>query len=174
MRQQGVIISNVMADRSTGNYSEYTVALALFDSVPVVLFFISGLIIYSHFRSLLFISGAAAAFIGGSCKVLWKFIVTAKGRDIAVLTKAFRVLMIGGFALMSVSIIAGAVSGMTKGFTAAVTSMPSGLCFLLGAAGMCAMGWLGAHMDDSARSNWIEESVNAAAQAAILAGLLLL
>jgi hypothetical protein len=35
------------------------------------------------------------------------------------------------------------------------------------------MGWLGSHMDKSARSNWIEELINTAAQLAILAGVVI-
>jgi hypothetical protein len=48
--------------------------------------------------------------------------------------------------------------------------MPATLFFIAGIAGMCAMGYLGTHMDKSARSNWIEEGVNAASQLAILIG----
>ena len=46
--------------------------------------------------------------------------------------------------------------------------------FIIGIAGMCVMGYLGRHMDTSARSNWIEEAVNTVSQLAILIGLLML
>jgi pimeloyl-ACP methyl ester carboxylesterase len=62
-----------------------------------------------------------------------------------------------------------AMAGLWRG----LTFMPATLFFIAGFAGMCLMGWLGSHMDKSARSNWIEELINTAAQLAILAGVVI-
>lgn len=173
--------------RSTGNlkeeYRQYTLGLALFDIVPVLLFLISCILIYSMCMSRLFLAGALCCFIGGMAKVIWKLIVVLAKRDIPAFSRVFRVLMISGFALMLLSVIlstvrtvAGggafvdsAIAGLWRG----LTFMPATLFFIAGFAGMCLMGWLGSHMDKSARSNWIEELINTAAQLAILAGVVI-
>ena len=58
---------------------------------------------------------------------------------------------------------------------AAIVSLPSVLCFAVGVIGMVLMGVFAAKLDSAdVRSNWIEQLTNAAAQAAILVGILLL
>ena len=172
--------------RSTGNlkeeYRQYTLGLALFDIVPVLLFLISGILIYSMCMSRLFLAGALCSFIGGMAKVIWKLIVVLAKRDIPAFSRVFRVLMIGGFALMLLSVVLSTVRTVAGGAFAdsamaglwrGLTFMPAMLFFIAGFAGMCMMGWLGSHMDKSARSNWIEELINTAAQLAILAGVVI-
>lgn len=156
------------------NYMEYTPGLVLLDNAPVVLFLISGLLIYSHFHSQLFLVSVIAMFLGGASKVLWKMIIVAYKKDAAILTKAFRVLMFGGAGGMILSILLRTGQGVLADFARGFTSMPSMLFFIIGIAGMCAMGYLGKHMDTSLRSNWIEEAVNTVSQLAIMIGLILL
>ncbi len=173
--------------RSTGNlkeeYRQYTLGLALFDIVPVLLFLISCILIYSMCMNRLFLAGALCCFIGGMAKVIWKLIVVLAKRDIPAFSRVFRVLMIGGFALMLLSVILSTVRTVAGGGAFAdsamaglwrgLTFMPATLFFIAGFAGMCLMGWLGSHMDKSARSNWIEELINTAAQLAILTGVVI-
>lgn len=170
-------------------YKEYTIGLALFDIVPVLLFLLSGTVIWAMYGSKLFAAGVLACFIGGMCKVIWKLRVVLRGRDARVLTSTFRFFMILGFAMMLLSLFVSAASGaggaaagteviegnpgtgtVFQGLWRGFTHMPATLFFIAGIAGMCAMGYLGTHMDKSARSNWIEEGVNAASQLAILIG----
>ena len=180
-------IGGRLMSRSTGNlkeeYRQYTLGLALFDIVPVLLFLISCILIYSMCMSRLFLAGALCCFIGGMAKVIWKLIVVLAKRDIPAFSRVFRVLMIGGFALMLLSVILSTVRTVAGGGAFAdsamaglwrgLTFMPAMLFFIAGVAGMCLMGWLGSHMDKSARSNWIEELINTAAQLAILAGVVI-
>lgn len=180
-------IGGRLMSRSTGNlkeeYRQYTLGLALFDIVPVLLFLISCILIYSMCMNRLFLAGALCCFIGGMAKVIWKLIVVLAKRDIPAFSRVFRVLMIGGFALMLLSVILSTVRTVAGGGAFAdsamaglwrgLTFMPAMLFFIAGFAGMCMMGWLGAHMDKSARSNWIEELINTAAQLAILAGVVI-
>lgn len=159
----------------TDKYKDYTLALATFDGVPVLLFFINGLLIHKRFMSKLFLGGVISAFLGGSSKVAWKYIVVKDKRDIEILTKLFRALLPTGLSAMMLSGAAGLISSARKGSLKAILGkVParSVRCFALGSAGMCLMGYLGKHMDNSARSNWIEESVNAASQASFMIGLL--
>ena len=180
-------IGGRLMSRSTGNlkeeYRQYTLGLALFDIVPVLLFLISCILIYSMCMNRLFLAGALCCFIGGMAKVIWKLIVVLAKRDIPAFSRVFRVLMIGGFALMLLSVILSTVRTVAGGRAFAdssmaglwrgLTFMPAMLFFIAGVAGMCLMGWLGSHMDKSARSNWIEELINTAAQLAILTGVVI-
>ena len=113
------------------NYRDYTLGLVLFDSVPVVLFLISGLLMYSHFRSGMFLASVIAMFLGGASKFLWKLIVVKNKKDVSILTKAFRVLMFGGFGVMILSVILRINQGVLGAFVRGFTSMPSMLLFML-------------------------------------------
>ena len=156
------------------NYKDYTLGLVLFDSIPVILFLLSGLAIYRHFYSPLFMVSVIAMFTGGAAKVMWKMLVVTKKRDAEALTRMFHILMFGGFGIMILSVLLRIKQGVLTGLIHGFTSMPSMLLFIAGILGMCAMGYLGKNMDTSARSNWIEEAVNTVSQLAILIGLLLL
>lgn len=163
-------------------YEDYTMGLALFDLVPVLLFLMSGLVIWSISGSGLFLAGALCSFLAGLSKAVWKIIVVKSGCDIGLLTKLFRVMMPAGFALMLIAAIAAAAAesrngipsggfGISGGLRAAA-SVPAVLFFAAGTAGMCLMGWLGSHLDSSAGSAWKEEVLNAISQLLILAGVI--
>ena len=113
--------------RSTGNlkeeYRQYTLGLALFDIVPVLLFLISGILIYSMCMNRFFLAGALCCFIGGMAKVIWKLIVVLAKRDIPAFSRVFRVLMICGFALMLLSVILSTVRSVAGGGAFADSAM---------------------------------------------------
>ena len=126
--------------------------LALVDLMPVLMFLMSGLIMYSMYGSPLLLAGALACFTGGLCKAVWKLIVVTGKKDLACLTRAFHLLMHAGFVLMILSVPAGgraAFSGLWK----SVTIMPAAVLFAASFILMCLMGYLGSHMDNSAGSN---------------------
>lgn len=155
-------------------YKDYTLALAVFDGVPVLLFLINGLLIHKRYRSKLFLGGVLCAFLGGASKAAWKVIIVKEKKDIELLTKSFKTLLPAGMSVMMVSGGTGIASAAGKGALKDMSSIvfaQSARWFVLGAAGMGLMGYLGKHMDNSARSNWIEELTNAASQAAFMAGL---
>lgn len=164
-------------------YEQYTIGLALLDAVPVLLFLLSGIILYTMFEDRMFLAGVICCFIGGLSKVYWKFVIVLKKRNSAGLTAIFHVLMPVGFVLMALPVILTAVKQITGGTPVGqsilanlwrgLTMQPAMWCFIGGFALMCLMGYLGAVMDESARANWIEELVNTLAQGAILAGVIL-
>ncbi len=164
-------------------YDDYTVWLALFDAVPVILFMLSGLVIYSMFGSRLFMAGVLMSFAGGMCKVIWKLIAAVKKRNYALLTFLFHLLLPAGFILMMLSVVIPAAKQGASGVELrdsiaaqlwrSLTMQPAVWCFLAGFAGLCLMGYLSVRMDDSARASWIEQSINTLAQLAILAGVIL-
>ena len=155
-------------------YSDYTLGLAIFDAVPVLIFLLSGLVIYALSGSPLVLAGAVIAFAGGMCKVIWKIRIVQRGADSAGLTRAFHIMLPLGLGLMTVAAVVAVARGKGGELIHAVTLMPASLFFALGLAGSCLMGLLGKRLDDSARSNWIEELINTAWQSAILIGVVIL
>ena len=173
-------------------YKEYTLGLALFDLVPVLVFLMTGILIWSMYGSPVFLAGVTACFAGGLSKAVWKILVVCLKKDVHWLAKAFRILMAGGFALMLLALVisvtgdavrgpvsSGALPGNPGSGTTlsalfrALSIMPAPLFFIAGTAGMCLMGYLGKNMDSSVRSNWIEEIVNAISQILILIGVVI-
>lgn len=69
--------------------------LALVDLAPVLLFLISGLIMYSMYKSPLLLAGVLACFTGGFCKAIWKMIIVISRKDHPGLTRAFHILIPG-------------------------------------------------------------------------------
>ena len=153
----------------------FTLSLALVDALPVLLFGGSMVLIGLLFRSALFLFGAFACFWAGAAKVLWKIIVVTKKKNVWWLFLQMRIVMPVGFALMLLAVILGRKALRLSAVFAAVTSFPSVVFFVLGVAGMVLMGVFAAKLDSSdVRSNWIEQLTNAAAQAAVFIGILLL
>lgn len=152
-------------------YDEYTLGLALMDFLPVISFLMSGLIMYSMYGSPILLAGVLASFTGGLCKAVWKLIIVTRKKDHAWMTRAFRVLMPAGFALMILSVPAGGRAALA-GLWRSLTMMPAAILFAAGILLMCLMGYLGSRMDGSAKSNWTEELVNILAQLAVLAGVI--
>ena len=158
-------------DKWKEEYNEYTIGLALVDLMPVVFFLMSGLIIYSMYESPVLLAGVLSCFAGGLCKAIWKLIIVVRKEDHPGLTRAFRILMPAGFAMMLLSVFTGGRAALT-GLWRSLTMMPAAVFFAAGIVLMCVMGYLGSHMDSSARSNWIEELINTLAQLAVLSGII--
>lgn len=150
----------------------FTLALALVDAVPVVLFCASAVVFGARAASPVFVAGAVLAFAGGAGKVCWKLLIAVARRNVVWLGCQMRYVMPAGFVLM---IVGAAINhAQVEGLVAALIHLPS-LAFLLAwIACMCAMGYFAGHRDQTdARSNWTEQLVNACGQAALLAALLL-
>ena len=154
---------------------DFTLLLALTDSLPVIFFGASMLLIGRRFSSLLFIAGTLLCLIGGAGKVLWKIIVVLQKKNVWPLFIQMRILMPAGFLLMLASLFANADKLSFHTICQAVTSFPSVIFFAAGLLGMVLM-TVFAFVLDSAdpRANWIEQLTNGVAQAAFFIGLLLL
>ena len=150
----------------------FTVALALVDAVPVVLFGVAVVMLGVKIGNPVFVLGAVLACMGGAGKVAWKFVMALAGKNVGWLARQMRFTMPLGFVLM----IAGLVlaGGDALAVLGALTGMPSVLLLVVWLVCMCAMGYFAGHRDQSsARDNWVEQLVNAAGQAALLAAVLL-
>ena len=153
----------------------FTPSLALIDALPVLLFGGSMVLIGLLFRSALFLLGAVACFWAGAAKVLWKIIVVTKKKNVWWLFLQMRVVMPIGFALMILAVILNLNTVDLSAVRSAVISLPSVVFFAVGVIGMALMGVFAAKLDSSdVRSNWIEQLTNAAAQAAVFIGIVLL
>lgn len=157
------------------NPQNFTLSLALVDAIPVILFGISGIYLYHFFPSTLFLIGAILTALAGLGKVIWKILVATSGKNIKLLNRQMRVLMPAGFLLILVSLIVDRKMVSLPGIAHAFISFPSVIFFILFVAGMACMGIFAKKLDSNdARSNWIEQLTNAAAQACLLIALLLL
>lgn len=156
---------------------DFTLSLVLVDALPVLLFGAACVALAARMASSLFLAGACVCLASGAGKVVWKLMVVLARRNTWLLYRQMHVLMPAGFALMLIGIVVAVITGTLTpaSIGAALTSLPSGPLFLLWVCAMCAMGYLGSHLDSSdPKANWVEQLTNAAGQAALLAAVLLL
>ncbi len=152
----------------------FTVALALVDAIPVLLFGGSMLMVASKFGHPVFIIGAALSTLAGCCKVAWKLILGIWKKDLRWLNKPFVPMQATGFLLMLVSFFLSFGSINWQQVLAAVTGLPSLPLFIAWVALMFLMVWYRKHKftTDNAHANWTAQFINCAAQAALFLGIL--
>lgn len=152
--------------------ADFTLFMAITDAIPVLLFCAAAVILCLLFPRPLFIAGAALCVAAGSGKVLWKLIIALKKVNVMLLNRQLRILMPVGFGLMLIALLAGRSEINISAVLVAITTLPAGAFFALGAAGCAAMLVLAKSLDgNDARSNWIEQAVNIITQASLLVGL---
>lgn len=150
----------------------FTLALALVDAIPVLLFGAAALVFGTKLASPLFTLGAALALIGGAGKVTWKLIIALAHKNLPWLGRQMRITMPAGFLLMIVG--AAMCGGRALALATSLVCIPCLPLVLVWVACMCAMGYFAGHRDQtSARDNWIEQLTNACGQAALLLAVLL-
>ncbi len=151
----------------------FTLSMACMDALPVLFFCVSAGIVSLRFPSMLFRIGAVLVILAGALKVSWKFVIALAHKNIRFLNRQMRYLMPTGFLLILLSLVIDR-AGINWGTVLhGMLGIPSLLFFLLGIAGMCAMGWFAGHLDgNDAHSNWIEQGTNALAQMSIMLGIL--
>ncbi len=152
----------------------FTVALALVDAIPVLLFGGSMLLVAMKFNSPLFIIGAAISILAGCCKVAWKLVLGIWKKDLRWLNKPFVPMQATGFLLILISFVIGMGRIHWAGVWSAVSSLPSCLLFALWLVMMGAMVWYKKNRfrNDSASKNWTAQIINCVGQAALLLAIL--
>ena len=150
----------------------FTVQLAIMDAIPVLLFSASAIALAGKIRQPLFVVGAILCVCAGLGKVIWKLVLALGGKDIAFLGAQLRYVMPAGFLLM---IIGAVLSEMAGALLGRALKMPSVLFFAIAVIGIILMFFCARRFDrKNVRGNWIEQTINCVAQAAFLAGVLLL
>lgn len=163
-------MSKVSKDMVPENFS---LALSIVDSIPVLFFGINVILIGCMFKSVLFIIGAFLCFWAGFAKVLWKFIVALKKRNIWFLFIQMRIVMPIGFLLMILGVVF--TKNASRLFINGFTSFPSIVFFIIGILGMVLMGICAFKLDNGqVKSNWIEQIINSISQISIFLGLIFL
>ena len=153
---------------------EFTLALAAVDALPVLFFGAAAAVLGAKLQSALFIVGAALCLLAGAGKVVWKLLLALKGKDVALLGAQLRYVMPTGFLLM---LFGGffAERETVRALLHAAVRLPSVLFFAFTIVGMIAMVVCAKKFDRfDVRGNWIEQGINAAAQACAMIGALLL
>ena len=161
-------------EEGTDRLQDADVKMAFMDALPVAFFAAGSAVIARRFHNRLFRCGAALAALSGSLKVLWKFLLLAKKKDIPLLNRQMKYGMHAGFSLMSAGVFEDWKKIPVRRLLRTAAGMPQGLFFLGGCAGMGFMTYFAKNMDHGkASSNWLEQTVNTAAQGAFLAGTIL-
>ena len=154
--------------------NQFTLSLALVDALPVLFFGGAAAILGVKLKSALFIVGAALCLLAGAGKVAWKLLLALRGKDVAILGAQLRYVMPAGFLLM---VLGGflAERETLRTLLHAAVRLPSAAFFALTIVGLIAMVVCAKKFDRfDVRANWIEQGINAAAQACALIGALLL
>ena len=154
-------------------YSDFTLSLALFDAIPVLLFSAAAIIAGYNLNSTLFLIGAVICTLSGTMKVIWKITVAATQKDLKPLNIQMRFLMPCGFLLIIIGLIIDAPKINFKLIGANATSMPAILFYFITITGMILMSIFAFKLDSTkAKSNWTEQITNAVAQLALLFGVI--
>ena len=151
---------------------KFSIQLTAVDCIPVLLFSAAAAVLAGKLGHPLFIIGAVLCVCAGLGKVIWKLLIALKDKDVRILGAQLRYIMPAGFLLM----IVGAVrSETTSQLLQQAVKMPSALLFILAGIGLTLMVVCARKFDrKDIRGNWIEEIINCAVQALVLAGVILL
>ena len=157
---------------------DYTLGLAAFDAVPVILFGLASRLLACMTGSVLVILGGVICFVSGMLKVLWKFLVVLRRKNVWPLFVQMRIGMPAGFMVMLAGLVAGLLKKDRRERAAIGKAVlrPAPLFFLLlSAAGIGAMIFCGKKLDSAqAKANWIEQGCNTVAQGSFLAAMVLI
>ena len=152
---------------------DYTLGLALFDAVPVILFGWACLELWKLTGSVPVLIGGLICFVAGMLKVLWKIIVVLKKKNVWPLFVQMRIGMPAGFTLLLIGVIAACITKDLSAVGKAVLHPLPIICLILYCAGIAAMIICGKKLDSAdLKANWIEQSCNTVAQGAFLAAML--
>ena len=153
----------------------FTVSMALFDAVPVLLFGGSMILAGLKFRHPLFILGAVLSTLAGCMKVTWKLIIGLKKKDLRWLDRPFVPMQAAGFLLMLSSVLLSVKKIPWAGVWSAVSSLPAAALYALWIIMLGGMVWYKKNRFKkySDKTNWTAEVMNTLAQGALFLAILL-
>ena len=179
-----------------------TVAMALVDCIPVVLFLVAAVILQRDLYDRLpkgayslVAAGSIMAFLGGFMKALWKLLFTLQGPGFLLFFLGLTGLFWKGEKNASSALAAGAAPAATTTSVPFIVMQVVGLggaqvllavegarrgkrlvpvAFALAFVFMLGMGYLGAKFDDSSSMHWVAQLTNTLSMACFLWGTLML
>ncbi len=154
---------------------DYTLGLAIFDAVPVILFGQASWLLWNMTWNALILIGGVICFVAGFLKVLWKFIVVLQKKNIWPLFVQMRIGMPAGFTLMLIGFLIACLTKDMSSFWSGLFRPAPILFVIITILGMTAMIRCSAKLDPAdPKANWIEQACNTVAQGAFLAVMLII
>ncbi len=151
----------------------FSLAMALTDCLPVLFFCIGSAVLAFRFASLWFRAGIFLVILAGVLKAGWKLAIALTGKNLPLLNRQMRFLMPAGFFLMLLALLADRERWSPSAVLRHMTSPPSLVFFLAGAAGILRLFYLARRLDGrDAKANWNEQITNGITQLCILLGIL--
>ena len=152
----------------------FSAGLAAFDAVPVILFGMASVLLWRMTGSILILGGGIICFVSGLLKVLWKFAVVFRRKNIWPLFIQMRIGMPLGMMIMLAGFLTACFTKDMSDFRRALLRPMPVLFVILSAMGLAAMIRCSSRLDASdPKANWIEQSCNTAAQGAFFMTMLL-
>ncbi len=153
---------------------DYTLGLALFDAIPVILFGLASWLLWKMTGSTVLLVGGVICFAAGMLKVLWKFIVVLQKKNVWPLFVQMRIGMPAGFMLILIGFIIACLAKDMSFFWSGLLHPTPILFVIIAALGTAAMIRCSAKLDPSdLKANWIEQICNTVAQGAFFISMLL-
>lgn len=154
---------------------DFNLSLAIVDTIPVLLFGGSTILISLMFNSKLFLVGSLLCLFAGLSKVIWKIIVATKKKNIWFLFVQMRITMPIGLLLMIISFIINKHNINIDVLLINLLSFPINMFFIFGIIGMIMMLMFAFTLDgNKVKNNWIEQITNLIAQLCFFIGLLII
>lgn len=154
---------------------DFNLSLAIVDTIPVLLFGGSTILISLMFNSKLFLVGSLLCLFAGLSKVIWKIIVATKKKNIWFLFVQMRITMPIGLLLMIISFIINKHNINIDVLLINLLSFPINMFFIFGIIGMIMMLMFAFTLDgNKVKNNWIEQMTNLIAQLCFFIGLLII
>ncbi|ORX81423.1 hypothetical protein BCR32DRAFT_10916 [Anaeromyces robustus] len=145
----------------------YSVALSLVDFIPVILFYITTIVIarklriYHNVGGILFFCGGSIMFISGVLQVFYKLLIAISEKKVAFLHSQFKFCMMIGLVLIIISIII-SQSKINWGKVFRYIFRVPCIYFAITAIAACLAMFIFMFTLDSNKlsTNWIEEGTN--------------
>jgi len=153
---------------------EFTLGLALFDFIPVLLFLASSLILSAIMHNTVFLIGMMIMVLAGFLKVIWKLVIATKKKDLEKINKLFVPMQITGFAIVIISMLVTYKDTIIALRMATRNIFPQIIFIILWIVFIGIMIWYKKTKFDkySLKSNWIAEILNTVMQLCLLIALL--
>lgn len=143
---------------------QYSVALAVADFIPVILFSISGIKAAQQGCIPMVLLGMGIVSIAGFCKAGWKLRLALGKTELRLLNKLFKLMLpVGCIVLLYAGIQWIVITDWKR-----IVFCPSSLLLVGFFCGMILMGIWAVLLDDSRSSTWIKEMTNIIAQGMLL------